>query len=129
MRGEMRDGEATTRPTRIPKEGAPAQAEAWGGTRSAHYREFCGEKRPKAPFWRLRPPLLSGGLRPAATARRRRLCGRQREGESAELRERSRSGRRPTGDAGPSLKCKRRRWGASCGWVQPVSLAVLVGLR
>src|SRR5438552_5588767 len=50
MRGEMRTGGTTARPTKIAKEGATAQGKAEGGARSAHYRGFLAPEARKAPF-------------------------------------------------------------------------------
>src|SRR3954453_7935859 len=50
MRGEMRTGGTTARPTKIAKEGATAQGKAEGGARPAHYRGFLAPETRKAPF-------------------------------------------------------------------------------
>src|SRR3954453_962995 len=86
MRGEMRTGGTTARPTKIAKEGATAQGKAEGGARSAHYRGFLAPEARKAPF---RAPfaglasasrLLGGfgagrGFRPLVKHRPRGQCG------------------------------------------------------
>src|ERR671937_1288747 len=50
MRGEMRTGEATARPTKIAKESTLTQGEPSGGARPANYRGFLAPKSRKAPF-------------------------------------------------------------------------------
>src|SRR6266550_1168882 len=118
IRGEMRTGEATARPTKIPKEGAPAQGKAEGGARSAHYRGFWRPEGSKgaisAPFERaLRGGPHAWGCRPPP-----RFCvlGRFRLRVSPSSYGAHSFGPASFGKRRPSLtpqKCQRRQSGAS----------------